>query len=418
MKKSFGHLAVLLLGLTLIAYSPRAESQTVTTMQPLFDDSDAPRISGVDTPGSGADLDLDGISPSIGDLTLYETYFIYGLSVFIHSLDGQVAASDYNCDSLALSVADLNTLMQLVAAGATPCFPISRQTTDISDPVVASNATVGEPYEISIDHLELTSFQNTGWVDLRITGGTEPFVGFQFTLDYDTAGLQLLDAEIGQAYSDWGGFAYFESTVGGQTRLCLVGSAIKAGPVPNLSPHPAPVTLVRLQFQLSDTLQGSSHDINFVWETCGDNVIVVNDTTVSTLGTPSYLALSADVYDADNVLITDTSSQFSGATASCLAGGGGAVPQRFAGFRSGRITRTQCCVGIRGDVNYDGVNADIVDLTYLVELLFVGDFVICMEEADLNASGGNFPDVVDLTYLVDYLFASGPAPEPCPQPFD
>jgi hypothetical protein len=75
---------------------------------------------------------------------------------------------------------------------------------------------------------------------------------------------------------------------------------------------------------------------------------------------------------------------------------------------------TGCCIGIRGNVNYDASDdIDIADLTYLVEFLFGGGVPpACIEEADLNASGA--ADISDLTYLVDYLFGGGPQPHPCP----
>lgn len=72
---------------------------------------------------------------------------------------------------------------------------------------------------------------------------------------------------------------------------------------------------------------------------------------------------------------------------------------------------TSCCI-TRGDVDHNG-GVNVADVTYLVNYLFKGGPAPpCMEEADVNASGGN-PNVADLTYLVDYLFKAGPAPPPC-----
>lgn len=36
----------------------------------------------------------------------------------------------------------------------------------------------------------------------------------------------------------------------------------------------------------------------------------------------------------------------------------------------------------------------------------------CLEEADIDGTGQI--DILDLTYLVEYLFLSGPEPLPCP----
>ncbi len=73
-----------------------------------------------------------------------------------------------------------------------------------------------------------------------------------------------------------------------------------------------------------------------------------------------------------------------------------------------------CCVGIRGDVNQDGADANILDLTFLVDFIFRGGEASgCPNEANLNGdlSSGN---IVDLTFCVDRVFRGGPAPTPCP----
>ena len=73
-----------------------------------------------------------------------------------------------------------------------------------------------------------------------------------------------------------------------------------------------------------------------------------------------------------------------------------------------------CCVGIRGNVTDDaGEIIDIADLIYLVQYAF-GDYdpPPCMEEADIDGSGGI--DIVDITTLVAYMFRDGPPPVSCP----
>ncbi len=71
-----------------------------------------------------------------------------------------------------------------------------------------------------------------------------------------------------------------------------------------------------------------------------------------------------------------------------------------------------CCIGIKGDVNGDGKNANIIDLTFIVDFIFRGgDCTGCAEEADISGDG-EF-NVVDLTSLVDYIFRSGRAPGVC-----
>ncbi|MFQ5499552.1 MAG: FG-GAP-like repeat-containing protein, partial [Candidatus Zixiibacteriota bacterium] len=67
-----------------------------------------------------------------------------------------------------------------------------------------------------------------------------------------------------------------------------------------------------------------------------------------------------------------------------------------------------CCAGMRGDVNGDGSDLDIVDLTCVVDFLFGSGCVQpCQEEADINGDGAT-SDIVDLTMIVDWLFGTPP----------
>ena len=64
---------------------------------------------------------------------------------------------------------------------------------------------------------------------------------------------------------------------------------------------------------------------------------------------------------------------------------------------------------ICGDIDASGGNANVADLTYLVEYLFFeGPPPPVLEAANVDGEGG--VNVADLSYLVDYLFFEGPEP--------
>ncbi len=74
-----------------------------------------------------------------------------------------------------------------------------------------------------------------------------------------------------------------------------------------------------------------------------------------------------------------------------------------------------CCVGQRGDFDSDGSNANILDLTFIVDYIFRGSGSSgkCDLESDIN-SDGNISNILDLTYLVDFIFRGGNPATDCP----
>lgn len=73
----------------------------------------------------------------------------------------------------------------------------------------------------------------------------------------------------------------------------------------------------------------------------------------------------------------------------------------------------QCCIGMRGDCNGDGIDANILDLNFLVNRIFRGGAPApCPDEADVNANGTS-GNILDLNFLVNRIFRGGTAPGPC-----
>jgi hypothetical protein len=77
-----------------------------------------------------------------------------------------------------------------------------------------------------------------------------------------------------------------------------------------------------------------------------------------------------------------------------------------------------CCHGRVGDVNRSGEDEPTIgDISTLIDCLFISgnmDNCPCLEEADMNQSGGCNPDPADVTIsdistLIDYLFITGPS---------
>lgn len=72
-----------------------------------------------------------------------------------------------------------------------------------------------------------------------------------------------------------------------------------------------------------------------------------------------------------------------------------------------------CCVGIRGDLNGDGTDANIIDLNFCVNRIFRGGALpSCLKEGDVNGDGTS-TNIIDLNYLVNRIFRGGALPVGC-----
>lgn len=104
-----------------------------------------------------------------------------------------------------------------------------------------------------------------------------------------------------------------------------------------------------------------------------------------------------------NATIGQTSTTYSTANAIALQ----------AGFWQGKASSGGCCIGIRGDLNSDGKDNTVEDLTFMIDRIFRGGVpAACPEEADVNEDGTP-STVLDLTFLIDDIFRGGPSPGGC-----
>ena len=77
------------------------------------------------------------------------------------------------------------------------------------------------------------------------------------------------------------------------------------------------------------------------------------------------------------------------------------------------MTYFGCCHGRRGDLNSDGKDANILDLTFAVDRIMRGGRApTCLGESDINADGSPM-NILDLTFIVDVIFRGGIAPYNC-----
>ncbi|MEW5923747.1 MAG: M14 family zinc carboxypeptidase [Candidatus Zixiibacteriota bacterium] len=76
---------------------------------------------------------------------------------------------------------------------------------------------------------------------------------------------------------------------------------------------------------------------------------------------------------------------------------------------------SDCCVGIRGNVDNDQYDQiTISDLIYLIDYLVnYGPVPECPPEANVDGSVDGIVDESDMYYLVNYMFYGGPAPDSC-----
>ena len=110
------------------------------------------------------DINLNGVRWEIADAVVLTNYFIYGLSAFTISVEGQKAASDVNADGIPLSVADLVYLIRIIVGDVLPIDRLSPY---------AAEATFGHVGDVVTTDVELGAalFVFEGNVEVALADG-------------------------------------------------------------------------------------------------------------------------------------------------------------------------------------------------------------------------------------------------------
>jgi len=385
-------------------------------------------IGQTDVLGSGivGDIDLDGLSSTVADLTAFSLYFLNGQSVFDVYPGLQVGATDANCDAVPLTVQDLNSLAEVVAGATVPCYEggssgpggaVRSRPSGEAAAVPGSVPPFAPYYQVELQ-TSLFPDGDSIWVDIVLASTAGYLLSFQFHLEYDATVLSFEEARTGDVLSGWQFFDNHVTVSGDVADLKVLavaqylGSQVLEG---DIDPRPTPATLVRLKYNLVSPDEPPATDIRFVWSDCGDNALVSGSLPGDVL-TMDGLILSRQVLDPDGLDITGLDPRYGGADRTCFYELFGTPPVAAVDFISGRVADepSGCCVGQVGDVNAEGGDEPTIsDVSALIDHLFIsGVALICLEEADVNQSGGAEPTPADITIsdismLIDHLFISG-----------
>ncbi len=293
-----------------------------------------------------------------------------------------------------------------------PCAVMPQPADQPSVMLEIVDADLGEETEVSIS-----------WVN---TDSTFEVGGFDILFAYDTLALSFLSAEPGQLLvdCDWEYFTYRFGPDSGCTDSTCPSATLRIVGVAetnNGDDHPTCYAdssgeLVNLRFLVTDDpiYECQWVPLSFYWADCGDNVFSSKS--------GESLFVSRDVYDWDRmwgwyVQINQDSPlpTYFGAPDTCV----GPLSTRMIDFYNGAID-IQCyeSLGVRGDINLNGVPNEIADWVLFTNYFLYGLEVFTIDEelqvqtTDINADGVVLT-LDDLVYLWRVIIGDAP---PFPRP--
>jgi len=226
--------------------------------------------------------------------------------------------------------------------------------------------------------------------------------GVDFTIEYDSTELRLLNVTQGPGLNNWELF-----TVSEDDSLSIV-QVLAIADIQNGPGHPNPQDFyphdVAAYYSFEVLTPITQTPVSFFWIRCGDNA-------ASNREGDSLMVLSR-LYDPDQQLLWDeTDNQnFPDSMRPANIGLPDTCVQRASTIYylidmfDGLVTSDYLC----GDANGDGA-ANITDAVHIVQFIFAGGPPPDPYAAgDCNCDG--FPNITDVVCLVQYIFAGGPAP--------
>ena len=293
---------------------------------------------------------------------------------------------------------------------------ISYSETIINDEVV--------PYEIVIDSIDNAIPNDTIWIDVIKTAGSESSHAFDFFIGFDSNLIKLSTVTAGELFLipgdyEWEYFSYLKGPLpicdivdcpSGQVSVVSFADTDNGTHHPvedpetgKILPIPDNTVLFTLVFVVGSQLdpQQESIPVYFYWSQCDDNIVAFSYVDDGPFDIRA--AFSRYVYDFPGGNdITDYSAEIPtecGVPSSCL----GETAERLTDYLNGGFT-WGCA-----DVNSDGA-VNILDIIFLLNYRYKsGPVPETYQHCDVN--GDYFVNILDIVYLINYMYKEGPRPE-------